>query len=197
MKRLIFIVLLICLLQALYARTNSTSTHTYRYWEDYSELEKRAVLESENTSKTAIKFYYNQFNLSDNEASFRLMKELTSPQTDADLNAFYFHLFNKIVLSSDGAVSEELPQYMLSRILSSPCYVLNYFISNRQLMASYAHLLGVEFHFKESDTSDLPYTFNQFKQKIAEDIKYCPNQFEDILSAFYKKIQKQMEEMDQ
>lgn len=169
-------------------------SNSYKYWEDFSDNEKKQILQSESVIDNARKLYEDKFKISDNVKSLALLQELTSIQEDSNLKALYFYIFNKIVKSSDGSLLEILPIYVLNMILSDVSYVLDYLINNIELIRSYGEILGVEFFFKQGGSSDLPYTFNQFKSELEKGLE-C-NKYEKVLSNLYKTIETQIESMD-
>jgi hypothetical protein len=170
------------------------SMNANKYWNDFSENEKKQIIQSGDIPGNAIKLYYDKFFLSDDRSTEELLVYLTSNYGDTDVKAFKFYLFNKIVTSSDGALLEVLPEYVLKMILSDTPYVLDYFMINSKLKDTYSMLLGTEFYFKECEASTFPYTFNQFKKEI--DSRLNSNKYDEILSSFYNKIQAQIDDMD-
>ncbi len=88
----------------------------HKYWEDFSDSEKNMVLKSGKVPEKVIKLYNGQFILSDDDATFELLDELTSEQSDAGFKALYFHLFNRIILSADGALGEVMADYAINTI---------------------------------------------------------------------------------
>lgn len=166
-----------------------------KYWEDFSDSEKDRVLKTENVPEEVIKLYNAQFILSDDEATFGLIGKLISEQTNVGLKALYFHLFNKIILSADGALAEVMADYAIIVFMSDIRYVLDYFTIYNEIMVRYGESLGVEFYFNQDGKSGFPYTFNQFKEKIKMDLNDS-NKYDKLLSCFYEIIDHQMKRMN-
>ena len=162
-----------------------------KYWEYFSDSEKNMVLKSENIPGEVIKLYNGQFILSDDDATFELLDELTSRQSDAGVKALYFHLFNRIFLSSDGALAEGISEYVVKVFLSDIPYALEYFTINDELMEEYGVALGTEFYYAPKLASPLftsSYTFSQLKEKIKTDLDGS-DKYDKLLSRFYKIIE--------
>lgn len=171
-------------------------TLDYKYWGNLSDEERTKALESENLPEEVIQLYYNRFNLSDDEPTFNLLEELTSPvHSDEALKALYFHLFNRIILSADEALAEVMGEYGINIFMSDISYALEYFTVNNEVMGEYAHHLGREFYFNQDGRSDFPYTFSEFKDKIKADLKNA-SKYDELLSTFYEVIENMMKRMN-
>lgn len=172
----------------------SISLNGNKYWEDYSDSEKNMVLKSGNVPKEVIQLYNGQFILSDDEATFELLDVLTSKQSDAGLKALYFHMFNRIFLSSDGALGEGILEYVLKVFLSDIPYAMEYFTMNNELMEEYGDALGCEIYYQQ-DTVIPPYTFDQLKEKIKKDLNGS-EKYDKLLLRFYEIVERSIENMD-
>lgn len=164
-----------------------------KYWEDFSDSEKNMVLKSGKVPEEVIKLYNGQFILSDDDATFELLDELTSEQSDAGLKALYFHLFNRINLSADGALSEGILEYVLNVFLSDIPYALEYFTKNNELMEEFAEDLGVVFYYQQGWTC--PYTLNRLKEKIKTDLGGS-DKYDKLLSRFYEIIERMLKRLN-
>lgn len=165
-----------------------------KYWEDFSDSEKNMVLKSENVPEEVIKLYNGQFILTDDDATFELLDELTSEQSDAGLKALYFHLFNRIILSADGALAEGVTRYVLKMFLSDTPYVLDYFTINDKYIEIYGESLGIEIYYQQH-TSTSPYTLSQLKEKIKMDLDDS-NKYDKLLSRFYEIIERMLKRLN-
>ncbi len=171
-----------------------TNVNDNKYWENLSEVEKNIFLQAANIPENVVELYQDDFVLSDDDITIKLLEYLTSIQTDVDTKAFKFYLFNKVVTSADGSLLEVLPKYILKMVVSDIRYVFDYFKVNAHIRDAYSMLLGTEFYFKECDSSSLPYTFNQFKEKIKSTLNSC--EYDKVMLVFFTNIQNHMNNMD-
>jgi hypothetical protein len=150
------------------------STHgqfTYRYWEDMTENQKNDVVNDANTSRIAMQYFENKFKFTDDGKSEALLDTLISRSNlDTRGLAFYFFLFNRICLTSDGATSEILGSYCEKMLIEHPGYVTYYFSLNDAVMSRYADLLGAELYFKQENKSQIRYGYDELKSKLTVSI---------------------------
>lgn len=165
------------------------------YWENFSDQKKTKILMSENIPSETIDYYNGRFIVSDNRKMFELLETLTTWPSDKEHKAFFFYLFNKIVLSSDASLLEGLGNYIQKIFLLDLFYVLDYLIISDEMIMLYAEILGTEFYFKEEGVSDLKYSFKQFQRNINVELNGC-KRYNDILLKFYENIQLNMRKMN-
>lgn len=136
----------------------------FKYWENFTPAEKKNLLSHKDVYKDAIAFYNGEFKASDDDRTFRLLDTLT--QSDRYLT-FYFYLFNQIVTTSDGALSEVMGQYCIRITNRYPAYVFQY-LARRYLdgdtsfLLDYADYIGYEFGLSENSKQSL----DSFKAEI-------------------------------
>lgn len=167
--------------------TDAYDNLIYKYWENLSDEERGKVLESENVPEEVIRLYNGQFILSDDDATFELLDELTSRQSDISSQALYFYLFNKILLYSDGALAEGIGEYAVEVFFSDISYMLEYFTVNNELMERYALTLGVEIYYQQNTTIS-PITLSKIKDKVKAELK-GNDKYDALLQIFYKEIE--------
>lgn len=167
----------------------------YVYWEQITDSLQKQILASNDISDDALKYYDGKLKISDNDRSFALLDSLSNKHINNNINALYFHLFNKICSNSDGAFAEALGKYCQKVIINDPVYVINYFSSHNSLMKTYARLLGAELYFKEEGTSQIKYNYKDFKKILYDKIGEDKN-LKNTLENFYNEIDKVMKSMD-
>lgn len=173
-----------------------TKEHSgYIYWEDMNKSLQENILNSPATHKIAVDFYLGSFIISDNDSTIKLLNKITSKNSHSQENIFYFYVFNKICLKSDGALSEMLGAYCLKFILNNPELTLSYFKRNPEIEKLYAMFIGYELYFKEEETSDIEYNYEEFKNAIEIKTKNVPN-YKETLLTFYNDIELVMKNMN-
>ena len=60
-----------------------------------------------------------------------------------------FFLFNKILMSSDGALSEMLGPYAFKMVCEAPEYVLSFLRGDNSLEERYVSFIGLELYFDQ------------------------------------------------
>lgn len=174
---------------------NSFTDSTFIYWETLNENQRNDILNSKNINKEAIEFYKGNFKIGDNTRTTALLEILTSISDKEKTAPFYFFLFNQICIKSDGALSEILGDYCQKMVLSSPSYVVNYFMSNEDILKKYAEYLGYELYFKEEGTSTLEYDYSDFKKMLSNKIEN-EKKYGTVLKLFYEEIEKSIKNME-
>lgn len=146
------------------------------YWEDLSEQEQKKRIASCN-NEDIIAFYNGSFVPTDDERTFTLLDNLTSSsKTDLPL---FFHTFNLILSSSDGALAEPMGDYCLRILPSYPDYIIKYFaLYNEALLKKYAAHMGFELSFYNDATE-----YQALKKKL------------DAVSIHDKSIEKQVKDL--
>ena len=166
--------LLYCVILSLY----SCSSNNDIYWEELKDINKETVLGSSQISHDAKMAYQGTFVFSDNERTVDLLDELTTISKDDQINAFRFFLLNRIIASSDGALSELCDEYAYSYIEKNINYVLNYIAHNDTICQLYVNCISAELYFEELNLEDFERTvspkvnkknrttYNKFLQKV-------------------------------
>lgn len=115
------------------------------YWNDLSLEEQNKVLSDKTVSPEAVNYYKGFWEISDEGSSFSLLDTLSSSYSDNRIKAFYFYIFNQILLKSDGALGEVMGVYCGRVLLGDPYYVLGYLKCNPVLYQKYVFEIGAEF----------------------------------------------------
>jgi len=165
------------------------------YWENLNENQRKDILSSKDVNEEAIELYNGKIKIGDNNKTILLLGTLTSISEKGKTTPFYFFLFNQICIKSDGALSELLGDYCQRIVLSSPGYVINYFIGNEDVLKKYAEYLGYELYFKEEGTSTIEYDFSEFKKILSLSLVH-EKKYEAILRFFYEEIDKSMKNIE-
>lgn len=195
MKKLLLILFLVFFSVSCESSNQPRSCKENLYWENLSNVQKKAVLDSSEIDKYALSYYKGCFKPSDDSLTLNLLEELTNGRISCHAKAFYFHLFNQICMKADGALSEMLGVYCQRLMLSNSVYVLGYFQRNTNVEQIYANLIGYELYFKEEGTSTIKYNYADFKRILSKGIGE-DKVYEKILNDFFHLINVAMKNMD-
>ena len=134
------------------------------YWESLSPNEQARIVRS--SCPLALAFYSGSFKPSDNNETFSLLEYLTTWDGSLELYPLKFYLFNRIVLTADGALSEVLGEYCIRWFNYDSPYVLRYLQNQRKLENDYMLLMGFDFSFESYDSFNLFYNsvLTQFEE---------------------------------
>jgi hypothetical protein len=135
----------------------------YTYWEDYTKQEQERMLYAlpDNTDLKAV--YFGDYTLTDDDKSNELLKKMCILYNDND-RMFKFHLLNKILTNSDGALGEMVSFYCLQFFNENTNYVLNYFERDNCIKEIYAYYIAAELYYEGIDT-------NKYKSTIIKNTK--------------------------
>lgn len=172
-------------------QSNSTEKEKYFYWEDMTNSAKDSVLSLISIEDDVLKYYKNNYQLSDNEEINSLLDNIENWHNKP--KEFYFYIFNTICENSDGTISELLGMHCANILLSNPNFVLNYFKKNKSVEILYATFMGSEFYFKEGGSSTMKYNYMEFK-KMIDPIVDDDNEY--IKKEFYSLIEKVITNMN-
>lgn len=125
------------------------------YWESLSPLEQSRIVRA--SCPLAQAFYFGSFKPSDDNETFSLLDYLTNWGDPLELNPLKFYLFNRIVLTADGALAEALGEYCIRWLNHDSPYVLCYLQNQTQLERDYMLLMGLDFSFESENTFYLFY----------------------------------------
>lgn len=101
----------------------------FKYWEDMSEKEKKAILSDTLTSKNIIELYNGVYKFGDEESSHQLFKQLTS---NSEHNAaLRFYIYNKLITSGDTSLTKYFRSYTVKMFYNQTDVVVNYLTSTR------------------------------------------------------------------
>lgn len=122
----------------------------HKFWEDLSDEKQKAILQDTTTFMRAAEYYSDSFKPSDDSNTFELLDTLTKKRV---FNPLYFELFNRILSSSDGALSEVLREYCTLMVYSFPGELIYYFTLNNntsgKLQQLYSSFVGGNLTLKE------------------------------------------------
>lgn len=107
-------------------------------WEQFTKEQQRMVVANLSQDDNARRYYNKEFELSDNDETFALLDQLSNLPNDRKLSAFYIYLFNTILLTSDGALSEAMEEYCCKLFERAPAIIMTEFEFNKSLMDYYA-----------------------------------------------------------
>ena len=94
------------------------------YWENLTAEERETVLSLKQVSPLVSDYYFERITATDDDLTERLLDVLTTKQENNGVRALHFFLFNKILMSSDGALSEMLGPYAFKVVCEDPEYIL-------------------------------------------------------------------------
>lgn len=171
------------------------TTHASFYWEDIHVCKQKKIIESNEVYSGARNFYKGELVVGDNKHTEILLDTLSSLSVNNEIKAFYFYVFNEILLNSDSSLTEILGIYCQNIIIADVNYVLSYLKKNRKLLAKYCELLGYEFYFKNEGISKAKYDFKEFKNVINKNIKDSNIEI-SFISEFYYNIKQTINNMD-
>lgn len=164
------------------------------YWEDLSPTEQEKVLKSPSTIKDAVAYYKQSWKPADNQRTFDLLNDLITFQDGGDTEKFYLHIFNEILLGSDGALAEVMGEYCMQMIQKNPPFTLAYFTRDEEVQDRYANAIGYELSFYD-DASNPGGDFKKFKKRLEAALpKEVRKQNNKTLTEFYNTIEKAIED---
>ena len=177
-----------------------------KYWEDLNDQQKSDILG--DCKSVSIKrfyegnkkrFYEGKFKPTDDNKTVKLLAELVA--SNDTILPLSFYLFNKICISSDGALSEMFDEHCTNFLAKHPLYMLTYFSRERILKVknpvwkTYAMFVGAELDFKISGTSDLEYSYKRYKEILASASK-GNKENEETFRAFWRAVDKTIKMME-
>ncbi len=137
---------------------------TPMYWEDFTAARRDRILEQ--ADPLISDYYAGRFIASDDERTENLLDLLTSQQKDKDFRALYFSVFNRILMSSDGALAEMLGPYAIKMVCEEPEYILTYLRENKTLEEEYAHSIGTEILLSQGLSADEGTSMKSVKESV-------------------------------
>ncbi|MCF8304339.1 MAG: hypothetical protein K9I94_13770 [Bacteroidales bacterium] len=178
---------------------SNCSNKKIHYWESIDDDYKEKIIFSGKINELAIDYYNGDLEISDDSVTTKLLDILVQfKKTDIEA-PFYFFLFNKILISADGAASEILGKYCQKITLNNPIYILNYFSQNAPIMKKYSFLLGYELYFKQEGLSTLKYNLEEYENAMYKKIRpqFPKNKkIEQTADNFFKEIKQTMKRME-
>lgn len=162
-----------------------------QYWEELNESQKAKVLSLVH-SELVLSYYEGNFKLSDDNITIKLLDDLI--QAPDSIMPLTFYLFNNICESSDGALTEMIIEYCIYYIAEHPEFVFAYFKKhNRELMDTYAMLIGYELYLKDKGLSNTTYDYTKLKSHISTTVD--DNSLQSIIDAFWSSVDEKISNM--
>ena len=116
------------------------------YWDDLTAEERETVLSLKQVSPIVSDYYLELFTATDDDLTVHLLDVLTTKQENNGVRALHFFLFNRILMSSDGALSEMLSPYAFKMVCEDPEYILSFLRRDKSLEECYISSIGVELY---------------------------------------------------
>ena len=154
------------------------SVHTY--WEDYTKQEQERMLDALPDNKELKAVYFGEYTLTDDDKTNELLNKLCILYNDND-RMFKFHLLNKILTNSDGALGEMVSSYCLQFFNKNTNYVINYFERDNSIKEIYTYYIAAELYYEGID-------INKYKSTIIKDTKIKEK---ETLKKFLYDVEKQ------
>ena len=154
------------------------------YWEVLTREEREKVLASEQVNPIVSDYYLERFAASDDALTERLLDVLTTKQKDKYLRALHFYLFNKVLVSSDGAVAEMLGPYTIKIVCEEPEFILTYLGENKSLEEAFVQSIGTEIYLSQVSTPDGQLSLDTLKRSILK--KYTNK---ELIAPFFQQIE--------
>ena len=164
------------------------STKEESYWENLSPQKQFDLIHSNYMKPEALTFYNDSFILTDDEQSFSLLEYLITQIGSSKFSPLCFYLFNKAVLTADGALAESMGNYCVQLLNKNGPYVLVYLESHPELEDNYLMFVG-EYYSYEDNTS-----FKEFCDTLHNGLKKQnsnPSGFLDKLQERHKSYRDQ------
>lgn len=151
----------------------------YKYWEELSVEDRNLILEDTSIDESVKKYYLVEFKASDDSLTFALLDTLTRERI---FNPLYFSMFNKILMSSDGALAEVMDEYCAKMIYSFPKESITYFNQNNidTLMHTYSLFMGTFMTLRE---------YEKLKVYLNESLFASSNDVHEKLKVFLREIE--------
>lgn len=148
-------------------------------WSDMSSEQQQMTINMYPNNGSIMRFYNGNFILGDNEVTFRLLDTLVSKQDCCYKRALAIHLFNKICINSDGALSESMGYYTMRMLINNPDCIYS-FSKDPNILAIYAFYIANELSTTPESYSD----FIKYIESIGGGFK-----MECVIQEFIKKVE--------
>ena len=152
----------------------------YTYWEDYTKQEQERMLDTLPDNKELKAVYLGEYTLTDDDRTNELLKKLCILYNDND-RMLKFHLLNKILTNSDGALGEMVSCYCLQFFNKNTNYVIKYFGRDNSIKEIYAYYIAAELYYEGIDV-------NKYKSTIIKETKIKEK---EMLKRFLSDVEKQ------
>ena len=154
------------------------------YWDELTAEERETVLSLKQVSPLVSDYYLGRFTATDDDLTVRLLDVLTTKQENNGVRALHFFLFNKILMSSDGALSEMLGPYAFKVVCEDPEYILSFLRWDKSLEECYVSSIGFELYLDQRNPSVENLSMETLKSSI---IKKASN--DKLTQPFLRKVE--------
>ena len=162
------------------------------YWDDLTAEERETVLSLKQVSPLVSDYYFGQITATDDDLTERLLDVLTTKQENNGVRALHFFLFNKILMSADGALAEMLGEYAIKMVSEEPQYILPYLSRSKSLEECYVSSIGFELYLDQRNPSVENLSMETLKSSI---IKKASNDKQTQL--FLQKIEEYISQVEE
>ena len=136
------------------------------YWENLTAEERETVLSLKQVSPLVSDYYFERITATDDDLTERLLDVLTTKQENNGVRALHFFLFNKILMSSDGALSEMLGPYAFKVVCEDPEYILSFLRRDKSLEECYVSSIGFELYLDRDNPAFKGLSMETLKSSI-------------------------------
>ena len=162
------------------------------YWVDLSAKERDSVLSLKQVSPIVSDYYLELFTATDDDLTVHLLDVLTTKQENNGVRALHFFLFNKILMSSDGALSEILGPYAFKMVCEDPEYVLSFLRGDKSLEERYVSFIGLELFFDQDNPASKGLSMETLKSSF---LKKTSN--DKLTQPFLQKIEEYISQVEE
>ena len=162
------------------------------YWDDLSAKERDSVFSLKQVSPIVSDYYLELFTATDDDLTVRLLDVLTTKQENNGVRALHFFLFNKILMSSDGALSEMLSPYAFKMVCEDPEYILSFLRRDKSLEECYISSIGFELYLDRDNPAFKDLSMETLKSSI---LKKTSN--DELTLSFLRKVEEYISRVDE
>ena len=144
-----------------------------------TEEQQQCVLSSPGVAPIVKDFVSAPWAISDDDKTFSLLDQLTSACSERGVQALYFYHFNNILVKSDGALGEPMPEYVYILIDRDPEFVFKYLRKHPELREHYVQEMSLFFYFHDDVNMQACEQLNR---------KRCSQDIAPWISAFYADV---------
>ena len=162
------------------------------YWVELTAEERETVLSLKQVSPLVSDYYFGRITATDDDLTERLLDVLTTKQENNGVRALHFFLFNKILMSSDGALSEMLGPYAFKMVCEDPEYILSFLRRDKSLEECYISSIGFELYLDRDNPAFKDLSMETLKSSI---LKKTSN--DKLTLSFLRKVEEYISRVDE
>ena len=162
------------------------------YWVELTAEERETVLSLKQVSPLVSDYYFERITATDDDLTERLLDVLTTKQENNGVRALHFFLFNKILMSSDGALSEMLSPYAFKMVCEDPEYILSFLRRDKSLEECYISSIGFELYLDRDNPAFKDLSMETLKRSI---LKKTSN--DKLTLSFLRKVEEYISRVDE